>query len=125
MQRVLIDACGWVACMDAKLNVERELEALLGPCEWILLSSVSAELETLQKSRSRNKPLLLSMLHAKATLLEVEPWLHTDHAIVDFALEHGCATLTVDNDLKHRLFEANLPVVEVRQGNHLYLLEPL
>jgi rRNA-processing protein FCF1 len=125
MQQVLIDACGWVACMDAKLNVERDLEALFGPCEWVLLSSVAAELEALATERSRTKPLLLSMLHSKATHQEVEHGQHTDDAILTFAQQHGCATLTVDNNLKHRLFEANLPVVEVRQGNHLYLLESL
>ena len=33
MQHVLIDACGWVACIDANLNIERDLEALLGPLQ--------------------------------------------------------------------------------------------
>ena len=31
MQQVLIDACGWVACIDAKLNIDQAMEALLGP----------------------------------------------------------------------------------------------
>ena len=52
MQHVLIDACGWVACMDAQLNVEADMEALLGPCTWVLLPSVDRELERLAGTRS-------------------------------------------------------------------------
>ena len=37
MQHVLIDACGWVACIDAQLNIQRDMEALVGPCTWVLL----------------------------------------------------------------------------------------
>ena len=125
MQRVLIDACGWVACMDAQLNVERELEALFGPCEWIVLSAVEQELTQLHQNRPRTKPLLLSMLLGKATKMATEEANHTDDAIWALAVEHGWATLTVDTALKHRLFEANLPVVEVRQNNHLYLIDSL
>ena len=125
MQQVLVDACGWVACVDAQLNVERELEALVGPCEWILLSSVARELERLEQQRPRSKSLLLPLLQRKATLVEGDDETHTDDALVAHAQEWGCATLTVDVNLKHRLFEANLSVIEVRQGNHLYLLDSL
>jgi rRNA-processing protein FCF1 len=125
MQQVLVDACGWVACVDAQLNVERELEALVGPCEWILLSSVARELERLEQQRPRSKSLLLPLLLRKATLVEGHDEAHTDDALVAHAQELGCATLTVDVNLKHRLFEANLSVIEVRQGNHLYLLDSL
>ena len=50
MQHVLIDACGWVACMDAQLNVQADMEALLGPCTWVLLPSVERELRRLQSN---------------------------------------------------------------------------
>ena len=40
-------------------------------------------------------------------------------------LKKNWATLTVDTDLKHRLYEANLRVVEVRQNTHLYLVDSL
>ena len=67
MQQVLIDACGWVACIDAKLNIDQAMETLLGPCEWLLLPSVFDELNRLQEDRGRAKPLLLNMLEAKST----------------------------------------------------------
>ena len=125
MQQVLIDACGWVACMDASLNVELELETLLGPCEWIVLSCVAEELHRLQTERGRAKPLLLDMLGQKSTHVSAAATHHTDDAIVAYARRTGCTTLTVDTALKRRLYDANLQIVEVRQNKRLHLVEAL
>ena len=125
MQHVLIDACGWVACMEAGLNVERDLEALLGPCSWVLLPHVEKELEMLERRRPKKKSLLLSLLRSRANRLEGQPGGHTDDVLLACAMEHNWATLTVDTALKRRLYEANLPVIEVRQNNHLHLVDSL
>lgn len=125
MQHVLIDACGWVACMEAGLNVERDLEALLGPCSWVLLPHVEAELERLERGRPKKKSLLLSLLQSRANRLEWQAGGHTDDVLLACALEHNWATLTVDTALKRRLYEANLPVIEVRQNSHLHLVDSL
>jgi rRNA-processing protein FCF1 len=125
MQQVLIDACGWVACIDAKLNIDQALENLLGPCEWLLLPSVFDELKRLQEERGRTKTLLLNLLETKSTRLGGEALLHTDDALLSHAQEHGCAVLTVDTDLKRRLYEANVQVIEVRQNNRLHLIDSL
>ena len=68
MQQVLIDACGWVACIDAKINIEHEIERLIGPCEWVLIPEVIDELKVLETERSPAKRLLLSLLEAKAII---------------------------------------------------------
>ena len=125
MQHVLIDACGWVACMEAGLNVERDLEALLGPCSWVLLPHVEKELEKLERGRPKKKSLLLNLLRSRANRLEGQPGAHTDDVLLACAMEHKWATLTVDTALKRRLYEANLPVIEVRQNNHLHLVDSL
>ncbi len=125
MQPVLIDACGWVACMDARLNVEQELEALLGPCSWTVIPSMMQELERLEPQRPRSKPLLLGLLEQKATLVEAPFDGHTDNQLLSLASEEGWPVLTVDTELKRRLFEANVPVVEVKQNNRLALIEAL
>lgn len=125
MQHVLIDACGWVACMEAGLNVERDLEALLGPCSWVLLPHVEKELEMLERGRPKKKSLLLSLLRSRASRFEGQPGGHTDDVLLACAIEHSWATLTVDTALKRRLYEANLPVIEVRQNNHLHLVDSL
>ena len=48
-----------------------------------------------------------------------------DDELFACAAEHNWATLTVDTELKRRLYEANLRVVEVRQNNHLNLVDSL
>ena len=126
MQRVLIDACGWVACVDASLNIERDLEALLGPCVWVLLPSVEAELMRLDGERPKKKSLLLTLLRSKSERVgTVSNGGHTDDELFSIALENNWATPTVDTELKRRLYEANLRVVEVRQNNHLNLVDSL
>src|SRR5210317_1537734 len=91
MQHVLIDACGWVACMDAQLNVERELEALLGPCAWAVLPSVIEELERLQHQRTRSKPLLLNLLEQKSSVVEPPVKGHTDDELLALSIERSWA----------------------------------
>ena len=81
MQRVLIDACGWVACIDANLNIERDMEALIGPCTWVLLPSVETELIRLNEGRPKKKSLLLHLLRSKAERVETDARTgHTGHA---------------------------------------------
>ncbi|MBT5613809.1 MAG: hypothetical protein HOJ64_02945, partial [Euryarchaeota archaeon] len=45
MMRVLVDACGWAALMDAKLNVDSALIGVIGEFELILMERVKEELD--------------------------------------------------------------------------------
>jgi len=125
MQHVLIDACGWVACMDAQLNVQAEMEALLGPCTWVLLPSVERELQRLANELGKNKPLLLNLLQSRSQYHVVEESGHADDDLFACAQQNQWTTLTVDTQLKRRLYEANLRVLEVRQNNHMHLVDSL
>ena len=77
MQSVLIDACGWAACIDAKLNIQNEMESLLGPCEWLVIPKVLEELVDLEQQRPAGKGLLLDLLRSKSTLIGAEHIGHT------------------------------------------------
>ena len=127
MQQVLIDACGWVACIDAKINIEHEIEGLIGPCEWLLIPEVLDELKMLERQRSPAKRLLLSLLESKAVIEtdSSQTLTHTDDILFEMASRLQCATLTVDTDLKRRLYKKNLTVIEVRKGTRLHLLDSL
>ena len=125
MQHVLIDACGWVACMDAQLNVQAEMEALLGPCTWVLLPSIERELQRLANELGKKKPLLLDLLQSRSLYHVVEESGHADDDLFACAQQNQWTTLTVDTQLKRRLYEANLRVLEVRQNNHMHLVDAL
>lgn len=124
MKEILIDACGWAACVDAQLNVDVELEAVLGPTEWLLPACVLTELNQLNSERPVRKGLLMPLLLSRATILPVNDG-HTDDVLFDLAKDRKCATLTVDRGLKRRLFEANLPVLEVKRGSFIHLVDSL
>ena len=66
-QQIIIDACGWVAIIDAGINFEIELEHLIGNFELIVLPEITEELEKLNLKRPRKNSLLLDLLTKKST----------------------------------------------------------
>ncbi len=127
MQQVLIDACGWVAVIDSGMNFDAEVLHILGRPQLLLLPKVEEELERLDALRPRGKKLLLTMLAAKSETIEpsIEAGEHTDDQLVDLAHASGRIVLTVDIQLKKRLYERAVPVLEVTKNKRLHLIEGL
>ena len=122
MSGVLIDACGWVAVVDARINIDLELESKIGPVELKVTEAVLFELWTLAEREGKN--LLLELLQERAEILSgsVEG-AHTDDELLDLANTHGYPVLTVDKALKTRLHAANASVIEVTGSRTLRLIE--
>ena len=126
-QQIIIDTCGWVAIIDAGINFEIELEHLIGNFELIVLPEITEELEKLNLKRARKNSLLLELLAKKSIKINYRSHdlRHTDDIIYDLALNQNLAVLTVDKNLKMRLFKSGIDVIEVVQNNHLKLIEGL
>lgn len=125
-QSIIIDACGWVAVIDSGMNFDLELERTIGTFELILIDSVLQELKELDKTRTKRKSLLISMLESKSTFTDFESdFSHTDDKIFEIAGKEQYAVLTVDKDLKKRLFKSSIKVIEVSKNNHFKVLENL
>ena len=122
-QQIIVDSCGWVAIIDANINFELELERMFGTFELILLDSVLIELESLEIERTRRKSLLLDLLKQKSIPFQANEQVHTDDVIFDLANSYGHTVLTVDKDLKRRLYQLGITVVEVVKGQHLKLID--
>jgi len=122
-QQIIVDSCGWVAIIDANINFELELERMFGTFELILLDSVLNELESLEIERPKRKSLLLELLKQKSVPFQANEQVHTDDVIFDLANSYGHAVLTVDKDLKKRLYQLGITVVEVVKGQHLKLID--
>tara|TARA_B100000965_G_scaffold395170_1_gene408327 strand:+ start:2895 stop:3275 length:381 start_codon:yes stop_codon:yes gene_type:complete len=122
-QKIIVDSCGWVAIIDSGINFELELERMFGNYELILLDSVLIELESLEIERPRRKSLLLDLLKQKSIPFQTNEQVHTDDVIFDLATSYGHAVLTVDKDLKKRLYQLGISVVEVVKGQHLKLID--
>ena len=124
-QQIIVDSCGWVALIDAKINLDVELERIFGTFQLILLDSVDNELNNLESSRPNRKSLLLEMLRSKSNLLSSSLNSHTDDQIFDLACSDSYSVLTIDKNLKKRLYESGISVIEVAKSNHLRLIEGL
>ncbi|DAC32032.1 MAG TPA: hypothetical protein D7H95_04180 [Candidatus Poseidoniales archaeon] len=127
MQQVLIDACGWVAVVDSGMNFDSEALNILGRPQLLLLPKVIEELRQLDALRPRGKKLLLELLTAKSEEVDPRPGAgeHTDDQLMDLAQASGMTVLTVDVQLKRRLFERAVPVLEVTKKKRLRLIEGL
>ena len=124
MGDVLIDACGWVALIDAGLNIDSALSSIVGPPHFILLPSVLDELTIIQEKRNLRNTLMLELLLQRSTLVEEEGG-HTDDLLLNYAQKNEIPLLTVDANLKRRCFELSVDVIEVMNRKKLRLIPSL
>lgn len=126
-QLVLVDACGWAAVIDSGMNIDTEMNRVFGPAQMRLLDSVKQEIERLNQERTRKKNLLLPLLEQKSEFIEPLSTTseHPDDQLFELASELKVPVLTVDVDLKRRLYEADLPILEVSKNQRLQLVDSL
>jgi len=119
LPELLIDACGWAAIVDARLNVDLEIERTIGPSRWLIPIQVKQELERMNQKRN---DLLLDLLFSRTEIIE-STHAHTDDALLALAMERGARVLTVDKELKRRLVAEGCGYLEVVRDRSLRLVE--
>ena len=124
MGDVLIDACGWVALVDASINIDIALSKVIGPPHFILLDMVLEELEELDAGRPHSRNLILDLLRQRSTLIEHSA-MHTDDALLEVAIQRNIPILTVDAEMKRRTLESGLGVLEIVKGKKVRLINGL
>ena len=119
MKKVLVDACGWVAVIEAGINIDLALLECCGYKELAVVPNVISELQSLN-----NPKLMISMLEAKSEMLvpPIDSGKHTDDQLFALAVENNWPILTVDTELKRRLSKSNLNWVEVSGRTHLRMV---
>ena len=114
---VVLDANALMMPFQFNINLDLELERLLGPCEVLVPSSVIRELEGMQR---REK-------HAKAALAlaekyeEIETSGRGDQGVIDAASSEGGVVVTNDKELIRALKDAGMPVIRMRGKSHLVM----
>ncbi len=118
---VLVDACGWVALVEARLNLDASMKDVVGAADLKLLESVNKEIESIS---AKQKGLLLELLKKRCEVIpDLEGMKHPDEMLVSLSSENGWPVLTVDTDLKRRLIERGGSYIEVTSGRYLRLVE--
>lgn len=116
---LLIDACGWIAVIDARINIDIEMERTIGQANWILPLQVKEEIDRLAEGRN---DLLLDLLANRATIIKDEEG-HTDDILVRLARRLDAPVLTVDKNLKRRLVAVGCNYLEVVRDRSLRLVD--
>ena len=124
MGDVLIDACGWVALIDAGLNIDSGLSSIVGPPHFILLPPVLEELNLIQEKRNLRNTIMLELLIQRSTIVDEDSG-HTDDLLLEHATKNDIPLLTVDANLKRRCFESSVDVIEVMNQKKLRLIASL
>ena len=118
---LIIDACGWAALVDARLNLDVAMAPIIGSPKLLVLDSVARELESLSNKRSG---LLLDLLEQRSERMpDIEGMKHTDDMLVKVSVDSSWPVLTVDKRLKERLVSAGGSYIEVTSGYSLRLVE--
>ncbi len=121
MVGVLVDACGWVALVEARLNLDSSMEDVVGTAELKLLECVDKEIESVS---TKQKGLLLELLRNRCEVLhDLEGMRHPDEMLISLSSHNGWPVLTVDTDLKRLLIEQGGSYIEVTSGRYLRLVE--
>ena len=121
MVGVLVDACGWVALTEARLNLDSSMKEVVGTAELKLLESVDQELGVLS---AKQKGLLLELLRKRCEVIhDLEGVRHPDEMLTILSSKNGWPVLTVDTNLKRRLIEEGGSYIEVASGRYLRLVQ--
>ena len=123
MPKILVDACGWIAVIDAGINIDYAFTGIFGKFEFVVIDSVWDELIMFQENNnSRN--ILLTLLKKRSLDFNNEKLKnkHTDDDLLYLSKEYDWPVLTVDKKLKERLHESNCKVIQVVGGKKIELI---
>ena len=122
MVGVLVDACGWVALVEARLNLDGSMSEVVGSAELKLLECVEVELESMSTNQ---RGLLMDLLKSRCeSIHDVEGLRHPAKMLVRLSSQNGWPVLTVDKGLKRLLIEQGGSYIEVTSSRFLRLVEP-
>jgi rRNA-processing protein FCF1 len=118
---VLVDACGWIALIEADLNIDSAMIGILGEFELKVIESVKKEIESLPLKKRK---LSLQLLEKKCDIIsDIKNLGHTDDMLIRLSTEKSWPVLTVDKELKERLMISGGSYIEVTSRRTLRLID--
>lgn len=114
---VILDANALLMPFQFRVNLDLELERLVGECEVIVPSSVLGELRKLEATTKGAKAAL--SLAQKYTIIEVEG--SGDASLISLASDRNGIVVTNDKVLIDELKQSRIPVIYLRSKTHLVI----
>ena len=127
MRNVVLDTNALLTPYQLGINIEKELNRLLGICRIIVPTSVIKEAEKLallDGSVGRAAKLGLSIVRKKDYQI-IETTYDGDDGVIDVAIKTNAAVVTNDKELKEKVKELGLPVIYVREESKLEIEDSL
>ncbi|UCD92180.1 MAG: twitching motility protein PilT [Methanobacteriota archaeon] len=116
-QKVILDANALLMPFQFGVNLDLELERLVGECDVLVPSSVLGELRKLVGTDKHAKAAL--DLAQKYEVREVED--SGDASILSLAGKEAGIVVTNDRELIQKLRESGIPVISLRSRTHLVI----
>jgi rRNA-processing protein FCF1 len=114
---VILDANALLMPFQFKINLDTELQRLVGECEILVPSSVLGELRKLESTIKEAKAALA--LAQKYTITEVDG--SGDQSLLSLANDLKGIVVTNDMELIGELKRSRIPVIHLRSRTHLVL----
>lgn len=127
MRAVVLDTNALLMPYQFGINLEKELNRLLGICRIIVPRAAIEEIERLAEKGGelgRAAQLGLSIVKKRGFRL-IESQSRGDDGILEIALKMDAAIVTNDKELKKKAKELKLPIIYLREGNRLEMEEIL
>ena len=125
MRAVVLDTNALMMPYQFGINIEKELNRLLGICRIIVPRTVVEEMEKLAEGGGevgRAAKLGLSIIRKRGFRL-VETENKGDEGVLETAIKMDAAILTNDKELKKKAKELRLPIIYLREGCKLEMEE--
>jgi rRNA-processing protein FCF1 len=117
---VVLDANALMMPFQFKLNIDLELERLLGSFEVVVPSTVVEELKNVARTQKNSEAKVALKLASKYRIVEAEG--RGDDAVLSAAKEMGAVLLTNDAELRKRARKAGLRTACLRSRTHLEMV---
>jgi len=120
---VILDTNAFFLPFQFKINLDSELERIVGSHEYLVPGSVVSELHGLLKgSEPKAREAVALYKHLSPEVVEVVG--PADSAVIELAQERNGAVLTQDSLVRKKALSAGVPVIFLRSGKHLVLQRP-
>jgi hypothetical protein len=116
---VLLDTNALFMPFQFGINIESELERLLGKCRIRVPDAVAGEVTGLRKRKHQKAAERLCLKYSRA---KCAPGTNVDDMVLELARSTGAVVVTCDRRLQVRIIASGGRVVSLRQRNHLVLL---
>jgi len=113
MQKVVLDTNALLMPFESKLNIDLELQRLLGDCEIFVPGPVIGEL---RRSESKHADVALKLARKYQ---KFETSIQGDNGVIEAARQLGAYVVTNDYLLRGKLRRLGLKAILLRSNNHL------